>query len=208
MVRPPYGLPVPFHDELGPVAAVAYDRNWPAEFDSLADLLMRLHLSDKGSIDHVGSTSVPGLAAKDVIDVQIRLSEIDKSRITERFERAGFRRRPELWNKIEATRAGPIPKLVFAPAQGTRPCNVHVRVDGTAGSRDNLLFRDFLRAEDRVRDAWGAFKTSVLQALPEADLTAYGQIKGPAWTVLMYAADAWAEKANWSPTPLVAWSGV
>lgn len=73
------------------------------------------------------------MAAKDVIDVQVRLRELDEVRITKQFERSGFRFRNEPSNKIEATRAEPIPKLVFAPPPGHRRADIHVRVDGTAG---------------------------------------------------------------------------
>jgi dephospho-CoA kinase len=103
------------------------------------------------------------------------------------------------------TRAGEVPKLVFAPAVGDRPCNIHVRVDGTKGACDALLFRDFLRDDPAMRDSWGQFKIALANALPDGDLSVYGGVKQPAWTVLMRAADGWATTVGWAPTPLGAW---
>lgn len=63
---------MPFPDELGPAVNVAdYNPDWPAEFTHLAARLQAV-LGDRAvAIDHVGSTSVPGLAAKNCIDAQV-----------------------------------------------------------------------------------------------------------------------------------------
>jgi GrpB-like predicted nucleotidyltransferase (UPF0157 family) len=111
-----------------------------------------------GKVDHIGSTSVPGLAAKDCIDLQVRVDTLDEDKITGRFEKIGFRVRPEPWNRIEIAADRKWPKLVFAPPAGERASNVHVREALSETARRNLLFRDFLRANDTARDAWGDFK--------------------------------------------------
>jgi GrpB-like predicted nucleotidyltransferase (UPF0157 family) len=74
----------------------------------------------------VGSTSVPGLAAKDCIDVQVEVLALDEDLIAARFGEIGFRLRPEPWNRVELTPAGPCSKLVFAPPAGERASNVQV----------------------------------------------------------------------------------
>ena len=57
---------------------VPYKRSWPSEFRKLASLL-RQGLGDLAlRIDHIGSTAVPGLAAKDVIDIQITVAALDQ----------------------------------------------------------------------------------------------------------------------------------
>lgn len=197
-----------FADDNGGVVLVAYRERWPGDFAALATGLGRLQLADAGAIEHIGSTSIPGLLAKDVIDIQVRVaSELDPA-IAERFLEAGYRQRTEQWNHTELTRTGPVPKLVFAPPAGERPSNIHVRHDGTTGARDALLFRDFLRADGRARDAWADFKRAIVTALPEIDLPAYGQIKQPAWNVFMRAADCWAEANRWHPPALVPWTNL
>ena len=184
---------------------VVYQQRWTDEFATLANRLRELDLAERGAIEHIGSTSVPGLAAKHVIDIQIRVPTIDDQRMTTAFERIGYRRRPERWNNLETTRTGEILKLVFAPPATARPCNVHVRTDGTTGARDALLFRDRLRNEPLLRGAWGQLKIALAESLEDGDLLAYGQVKQPAWTILMHAADAWAREVNWNPEPITDW---
>lgn len=196
---------MPFPDEMRPVRVVGYQKRWTDEFATLVQRLRQLDLAQRGAIEYIGSTSVPGLAAKDVIDIQIRVHPIDDQRITTAFERIGYRRRPEPWNNLEATRTGDIPKLVFAPPAYTRPCNVHVRTDGTTGAGDALLFRDCLRHNTQLRRSWGQLKIALAQSLENGDLLAYGQVKQPAWTILMHAADTWAREVNWNPKPIRDW---
>jgi GrpB-like predicted nucleotidyltransferase (UPF0157 family) len=187
---------VPFPDELGPaVAVVGYDPNWPSEFEHLAD---RLHaaVGDRAiAIDHIGSTSVPGLAAKNCIDAQIRVTKLAPDLI-DVLESAGFRCRPEPWNHIETSYGQRCEKLVFAPPVGERATNVHVRVATGPNTRYALLFRDYLRSDRSARDAWGAFKQRLAQSVP--DIFDYGQIKAPATDLLMIAAERWSRETNWT----------
>ena len=104
-------------------------------------------------VDHIGSTAVPGLAAKDCIDIQVRVDDLDGKPILSVFDMIGFRLRPEPWNRVEMTAGKRWPKLVFAPPIGERASNVHVRETASATTRRNLLVRDFLRADAPARDA-------------------------------------------------------
>jgi GrpB-like predicted nucleotidyltransferase (UPF0157 family) len=183
---------VPFADELGPVELVAYCATWSRDFDLIASELHGAGAPEVISIEHVGSTSVPGLAAKDVIDVQVRVADLVRDPVVERFTALGYRLRPEEWNTVETTRSGPEDKLVFASPVAGRRANVHVRTDTSRGAYDTSLFRDFLRDDPAIRKAWGEFKRSIVRVAQGIDLMGYGQIKQPAWNVLMAAADRWA----------------
>lgn len=178
-----------------PVKVIQYQPRWPAEFETIADRLSfaldRLAIA----IDHVGSTSVPGLPAKDMIDVQVMVETLDRPVIIGRFDMMGFRCRPEPWNNEETSFGTKCEKLVFAPPIGGRACNVHVRVEGEPNARFALLFRDYLRANEDVRIVWGEFKTRVSVEVP--DLARYGQIKAPATEILMEAATGWAIATGW-----------
>ncbi|MFE2378031.1 GrpB family protein [Streptomyces sp. NPDC059398] len=190
---------MPFPDESAPVAVVDYRPQWPLEFAVLADTL-RTVLGDRaGAIDHIGSTAVPGLAAKDCVDIQIQVDALDEDRQSEILTAIGFRRRPEPWNRSEISGGQECRKLVFAPPAGARRCNVHVREEGAPNTRFALLFRDFLRADEAARQAWGAFKKRLAVTVP--DLSDYGQIKAPATVVLMAAAERWATATGWHPGP-------
>ncbi|MFI5694238.1 GrpB family protein [Kribbella sp. NPDC051586] len=189
---------MPFADELGPAVTVAdYNSDWPAEFTYLADRL-RAAVRDRAvSIDHVGSTSVPGLPAKNCIDAQIRVTALSPD-LVELLEEAGFRCRPEPWNRVEISSGHRCEKFVFAPPVGERATNVHVRLATGPNARYALLFRDYLRADETARQAWGAFKLRLAQSVP--DFFDYGQIKAPATDVLMTAAERWADHTNWTPS--------
>jgi GrpB-like predicted nucleotidyltransferase (UPF0157 family) len=189
---------VPFPDELARgLAVVAYDDRWPGEFAVLAEQIQSALGPAAVHVSHVGSTSVPGLAAKDCIDIQAEVRALDENLIAGCFTTIGFRLRPEPWNHVELTPTGPCPKLVFAPPAGERASNIHVVPTATEAARAKLLFRDFLRAHDTARDAWSDFKQHL--AAMATDIYQYGQAKTGATQILMIAAESWALRTQWAP---------
>jgi dephospho-CoA kinase len=181
-----------------------YRTEWRDEFERLAARLRQALGGLALRVDHIGSTAVPGLPTKDVIDAQVIVASLDdEAELIEAFARMGFSPRPGEWNRRDHIPVGwhgprsEWAKLVFGPPDGERPANVHVRVHGRANERYALLFRDYLRADGRARQAWGEFKRRVAAEAP--DLSAYGRIKDPATDVLVLAAEAWAERVHWSP---------
>jgi GrpB-like predicted nucleotidyltransferase (UPF0157 family) len=189
---------VPFPDELARgLAVVTYDPRWPADFVTLAGRVTAALGPMAVRVDHVGSTSVPGLAAKDCIDVQVEVHVLAEDPISGCFAGIGFRLRPEPWNRVEAAPGGPCPKRVFAPPVGERASNIHVLAAASEGVRGKLLFRDFLRANDTARDAWGDFKQRL--ALMTTDLYQYGQAKAGPTQILMIASEGWASSTRWTP---------
>jgi GrpB-like predicted nucleotidyltransferase (UPF0157 family) len=191
---------VPFPDELARgFAVVAYDCRWPGEFDVLARRIQTALGPMAVRVSHVGSTSVPGLAAKDCIDVQVEVHALDEEAVSGPFGEIGFRLRPEPWNHVEAVPGGQCPKLAFAPPEGERASNIHVLKTGSEGARRKLLFRDFLRAHDSARDSWGDFKQRM--AAIAADIYQYGQAKAGPTEILMIAAEYWALHTHWAPEP-------
>ncbi len=192
---------MPFPDELAHgVTVIDYRPQWPDEFARLAARLSEALGPAALAIDHVGSTSVPGLPAKNCIDIQIRALSVDEHTFVPPLTSLGFRCRPEPWNRIEVSDGHECVKLVFAPPVGARSSNVHIRRSDGPNTRYALLFRDYLRADDHARRAWGAFKQRL--AVNVTDLLDYGQIKAPATEVLMTGAERWAAETSWRiPTP-------
>jgi GrpB-like predicted nucleotidyltransferase (UPF0157 family) len=189
---------VPFPDELaGGLAVAAYDPRWPADFSVLARRLQAALGQVALRVHHVGSTSVPGLAAKDCIDVQVEVQALAWELIAGRLATIGFRLRPEPWNQVEATPGGTCPKLVFAMPEGERASNIHVLEAGSEAARRKLLFRDFLRAHDAARDAWSDFKQHL--ASMATDIYQYGQAKAGPTEILMIAAEGWTHQTRWAP---------
>ncbi len=186
---------MPFPDELARgLAVVAYDRRWPGDFAILAKRIQGALGPTAVRVSHVGSTSVPGLAAKDCIDVQVEVQALDEELITGCFAGIGFRLRPEPWNRVEPAPGGACPKLVFAPPEGERASNIHVLEAASEAARRKLLFRDFLSAHDTARDAWGDFKQRL--AALAADICQYGQAKAGPTEILLIAAESWARQAQ------------
>ena len=182
-----------------PITLMPSSASWPAEFDSLSAELHRALGSLALRIDHIGSTSIPGLAAKDVIDAQVIVASLkprDRDLLVGAFVTAGFARAGGSWNQrdhIPSTWTGSHSawdKMTFRSGPGLRPANVHVRVAGQPNERYALLFRDFLRNDVEARMAWEGFKVRL--AHEARDLHAYGALKDPATDVLMVAAERWA----------------
>ncbi|ATL26396.1 GrpB family protein [Streptomyces formicae] len=189
---------MPFPDESAhPLTVVDSQDTWPGEFARVAERLRPALGGLAVAVDHVGSTAVPGLAAKDCVDVQVRVASLDEEQVVPRLAAIGFRCRPEPWNRSEISFGHPGRKLVFAPPVGARRCNVHLRVDGRSNAQYALLFRDYLRADRVAREAWGAFKRRLARSV--GTLEEYGRIKAPATDALMAGAQLWAIQTDWSP---------
>jgi GrpB-like predicted nucleotidyltransferase (UPF0157 family) len=190
---------VPFPDEplSQRVEVVPYRAAWADEGASLAGRLREM-LPGALSVHHIGSTSVPGLAAKDCLDMMVQVHDFggDAAAV---LEHHGYRRRPEPWNLQEVSFGTACRKQVFAPPAGGRPCNIHVREHGGPNVRYALLFRDYLTTDTQAASAWGRFKTRLAQSV--TDLADYGQIKAPAQEILMESALRWARDQGWRPQP-------
>jgi GrpB-like predicted nucleotidyltransferase (UPF0157 family) len=186
------------------VEIVPYRESWVQEYTRLEGLLRRALGRLAVSIDHIGSTAIPGMAAKDVIDIQVGVVSLTpRSSLLEAFGALDWALRAEEWNRADRVPTGwpatpsEWAKLVFVPPTGERPSNVHVRVCGRANFRYALLFRDYLRAEALPTRAWSELKRRL--AYFTEDLSGYGYVKDAATTVLMLSAEQWARRTDWKP---------
>jgi GrpB-like predicted nucleotidyltransferase (UPF0157 family) len=185
-----------------PVQIVAASPAWAQEFAALAARLRACLGALALRIDHIGSTSVPGLDAKDIIDVQVTVAELDVDRLVPAFALAGFDHRPDNPGDHRPPGAeGPDQdwaKLFFAERTG-RPTNVHVRVMGRPNQRYALLFRDYLRAHPAAAAAYAELKRRL--AVLGISRGVYADVKDPACDIIMAAAQDWAGAAAWQPGP-------
>ena len=186
---------------------VAYDDSWPSVaarlIERITASLQEVAQGDRAvPVEHIGSTSVPGLAAKDVIDIQVgvrRLSDADTPEFVKALADRGFPRsegntqdNPHAW--------APDPllwrKRFHGSADPGRIVHLHVReVDGP-GWRYALLFRDWLRAEASERDAYAEHKRQLAQSVTTT--TEYADAKEPWFVEASARADAWARHTGWS----------
>ena len=187
-----------------PVEIAPASPAWPGEFRRIGQALRAALGPLALRIDHVGSTSVPGLPAKDVIDVQVTVAAIDDPRLVPTIEGAGFLSRNEVtrWDHRPPGAIGPDAdwtKLFFRDAAGMRRANLHVRAEGRANQRYALLFRDYLRAHPATAAAYAELKRR-LEALG-LDHGPYADTKEPACDLIMAAAEPWAAGTRWRPGP-------
>jgi GrpB-like predicted nucleotidyltransferase (UPF0157 family) len=182
------------------VEIVPYDPNWPAEFEQIA-AVVRAGLGELAlRVDHIGSTSVPGLASKDVIDVQVSVARFDDA-LTAAFASIGY----ALISRISTDHRPPgatgpdsdWEKRYFDPSSpGQRNRHMHVRILGRANQRYALLFRDYLRAHPAAAAGYEALKR-VLAQYHREDRDAYSIIKDPVCDIIMSAAEDWATATGW-----------
>jgi GrpB-like predicted nucleotidyltransferase (UPF0157 family)/uncharacterized damage-inducible protein DinB len=178
-----------------------WDPGWPEEFRAIRTALQEALGPLALRIDHIGSTSVPGLAAKDVIDVQVTVEALAPD-VTGRLVRAGWRHCAEITEdhvpRGADAAAASWAKLVFREPAGVRRANVHVRVEGKANQRYPLLFRDWLRAHPVSAGSMASIKRAIA-ARHADDVEAYYDIKDPVCDLVWVAAREWAEATGWSP---------
>lgn len=184
------------------IEIISYQERWPLEFQQIATQLKEALGDVALRIDHIGSTSVPGLAAKDVIDVQITVAALD-DRIIKPMTQIGYTKPEGVWRDHRPPNAaGPNSeweKLFFRPPPGQRPTNTHVRVQGRANQRYPLLFRDYLRANPETAAAYAELKRRLAANL--ADPSTYPEVKDPAVDLIFFAAEAWAIESGWEMRP-------
>ena len=178
-----------------------YQPAWPAEFELIRSSLLEILGPLALRVDHIGSTSVPGLGAKDVIDIQVTVQALTPQ-VKDRLIQAGFEywstgthdhvplgedADPRLWEKF-----------LFTQPQGMRRANVHIRVAGNPNQRYPLLFRDYLRTHPNSARTVELIKRELARLHPE-DLDAYYAIKDPVYDLIWDAALEWARQTGWEP---------
>jgi GrpB-like predicted nucleotidyltransferase (UPF0157 family) len=184
------------------IEIIPYQERWLSEFQAIATVLRQGLGGLALRIDHIGSTSVPGLPAKDIIDLQITVAALD-DKIIQVMTGLGYIRPEGVWRDHRTPHfAGPETdweKLYFFPPPGQRRTNTHVRVAGRANQRYPLLFRDYLRAHPATAEAYAELKRRLAQHL--ADPQTYPDVKDPAVDLIYLAAEEWATTTNWQLGP-------
>lgn len=187
------------------IAIIPYSPRWPGEFQPLGATIRRA-LGDLAlRIDHIGSTAVAGLAAKDIIDIQVTVkSLVPAAPIADALASAGYAIREGIVRDHQppgdSRAAGEWIKLYFVPPAGQRPTHLHVRAEGRANQRYPILFRDYLRSCAEATAAYAEVKRQLARHFP-LDIEAYYDLKDPVCDIIIAAAEAWAREVRWNPGP-------
>jgi len=168
------------------IVLVEPDPAWSARFERERERIVAALGPTAVRVDHVGSTSVPGLAAKPIVDIDVSVPDVeDEDAYLPALLAAGYELRVR----------EPGHRLVRTPE---RDVHVHVCATGSDWERSHLLFRDRLRHDAADRDAYAALK----RELAERDwpsMNDYADAKGGLIAEITARAEAWAASTGWSP---------
>jgi dephospho-CoA kinase len=197
-----------------PVRLVPADPAWA---DQAARIVARLKTACGASalrVDHIGSTAVPGLDAKDVIDIQVTVESLAAAdELADQLLHAGYPRidhistdvvKPNARSTVGRYDHNDDPALwhkrIHGSADPGRPTNVHLRVDGWPDQQFALLFTDWLTANSDVREEYLAVKRKAEQAAaPDGDIERYLAVKEPWFFQAYRRAWDWADASGWRP---------
>ena len=147
-----------------PIEVVPYDPAWPERFEQTRrDLAAALVGVQVRAIEHVGSTSVPGLDAKPVLDIDVVVARNDLHPAIGALVLAGYQHRGDL--------GIPDRHSMRAPRDGLAR-RVYVVVDGSLALRDHLAVRDSLRASAALRAEYAALKHRLASEVDDVDIYA------------------------------------
>jgi dephospho-CoA kinase len=189
--------------ERGSPHLVAPDPSWPAQAQRLAARLRAACGAAALRIDHIGSTSVPGLAAKNVLDLQVTVASIaEADALADLLAQAGF---PFVPGLPDGTPHGADldpahwVQRTHASADPRRWANVHLRVAGSPGWRYALLFPAWLRADDTALPEYEAMKRATAAEFAGDTIPHYAEAKDPWFAAAHDRMERWAETTNWQP---------
>ena len=188
------------------ITIVPYDPRWPEEFVALADPLRQALTDEALRIDHIGSTAVLGLAAKDKIDIQVTIGDFSNiTMILAAITALSYQvfREPLLHDHRPPAATGPESdweKSTLTSLPEVRSSNIHVRAQGRPNQRYPLLFRDYLRGHPIAVGAYAEIKRQLARYRPD-DLDFYYDIKDPVCDVIIDAAEEWARSSEWVQGP-------
>ena len=160
------------------VEVVPYDTDWPRLFETERAHLLTL-LPEGSRVEHFGSTAVPGLAAKPVVDLLVEVADLKATarNLAPELENEGY---DYFWRATYDNDGPPwYAWFIKRDANGRRTHHIHVIGPGPEfdGHRDRLLFRDYLRAHSDAARDYGALKLGLVET-SGGDRIEYTRLKG------------------------------
>jgi len=182
------------------IVITPYQERWKTEFIEIGKKLRSIVGDGNGvlRIDHIGSTAVPNLGAKDIIDVQITVNKLENTTFQERLERENYViKRDYLDNFVGLPDDSPeLKKFFMRELEGQRRMHMHIREMGRFNQRFPLLFRDYLQASAPTRLAYHKVKVRLAELFPES-IDGYLSIKDPLMDLIYEAATHWGAHTQW-----------
>ncbi len=157
-----------------------YNPEWPHHFEDLRQLLMPSFQGLPVSIEHVGSTSVPGLAAKPIIDIDIVVPDAAVSRqVIAGLAPLGYWHQGDLGIPGRAAMKAGNERVPFSDDDRTKPPHhLYVILETSAAWENHRRLRSYLRSHPEAVMAYAALKKQLAAAYPH-DIDAYVASKTP-----------------------------
>ena len=150
------------------IEVVEYNPLWPAMFIEVKQQLTSLLEDEVISIEHIGSTSVPGLCAKPIIDILVEVKSLDLlDNLTAQFTALGF---------VGKGENGIVGRRYFQKGGQQRTHHVHIFEEGHEHALEHRIFRDYLKAHKQVALQYAEIKTNAAQACNN-DIQVYMALK-------------------------------
>jgi GrpB-like predicted nucleotidyltransferase (UPF0157 family) len=155
-----------------PVVIVDYDPAWPRLFETEKNKIAKLFGDQILSIEHVGSTAVPGLVAKPIIDIMIGVDSLEKGKTLclPALQKLGYQYVAELEKEI------PERYFLFRGSVEGHSHHIHITQPTTEFWIDHILFRDYLRRYPDVAREYGELKQQLAQQY-RLERVEYGKAK-------------------------------
>ncbi|HLY64429.1 MAG TPA: GrpB family protein [Chloroflexota bacterium] len=167
---------------------VGHHDNWWHDFNGLAVVLAR-DIPDVVAVEHIGSTAIPGMPARDILDVEVIVTKIeDETAFSAPLQRLGFRR----FNPPDLAAAG---LRLFVPEDGSGRIHIHVCELGSAQHRRHVAVRDYLRAHPDEARRYADLKREAAR-LAEGNRVAYSRAKDRYLQALEQTALRWNESLH------------
>lgn len=149
------------------VLIVPYDVEWPRRFERERRALARVFTGSDAIIEHIGSTAVPGLIAKPVIDIMLGVSDLGEiERRIAALEEDGYEYVPVYEQQL------PDRRYFRKPRIGVRSVHLHGVITGGDFWTRHLAFRDYLRTHPEAAAAYGQLKQDLATRLSKDEYTA------------------------------------
>lgn len=189
VIQPDFEVAPGSDRNLDPIELVPYDPEWPHRFESWRLRLATALGETARRIDHFGSTSIPGMPAKPVVDIQVRVDDMTREELyVPQIEALGVQLR---------SRDGD--HRFFRPFAGTpRDVHIHVCNLGSEWARKDLLFAAYLRHDAAARAEYLHGKERAAAQWGD-DRIAYTEAKTKVVEAISVRAEQWAREVDWKP---------
>ena len=137
------------------IKVIEYDQSWPERFKEESNLLREMLGDLAVEVHHIGSTAVPGLAAKPIIDILIEVTDLAALDARNRdMELIGYEPKGEF---------GIPGRRYFQKGGDSRTHQIHAFAAGDVHVRRHIAFRDYLRSNPGIADEYGVLKKKVAE---------------------------------------------